>query len=174
MDVKNVITTTMGVLAICISAFAQNLSDADIAHIGVTANQIDIDYAALAVKKSHNKEVHHFAEMMATDHKAVIAQAVELVTKLGVTPTENSVSTSLLDGAKAKRAELSKLKGTAFDKAYIDNEVEYHKAVISTIKTVLIPKSQNKELKDFLSALIAPLETHLHHAEMAQKKINKR
>lgn len=153
--------------------FAQNLSNTDIAHIGVTANQIDIDYANLALKKSKNKEVHHFAEMMATDHKAVIEQAVALVTKLGVTPTDNDVSKSLLDGAEKKLKELSKLKGKAFDEAYINNEVEYHKAVIATIKTVLIPKATVHELKDFLQALIAPLETHLHHAEMAQKNILK-
>jgi predicted outer membrane protein len=31
--------------------------------------------------------------------------------------------------AAAKRAELAKLSGAAFDKAYIDNEVAYHKTV---------------------------------------------
>ncbi len=170
---KKTLVLSLAVALITGNIFAQNLSNTDIAHIGVTANQIDIDYANLALKKSKNKEVHQFAEMMATDHKAVIEQAVALVTKLGVTPTDNDVSKSLLSTAKKKLKELSKLSGEAFDEAYINNEVEYHKAVISTLKTVLIPKATVHELKDFLSALISPLETHLHHAEMAQKKVSK-
>lgn len=171
MKLKNILTSIIGVSALCLNLSAQDLSDADIAHIGVTANQVDIDYASLALKKSDNEEVRHFAEMMSTDHKAIIEQAVELVTKLGVTPTDNAVSKSLSDGAKAKRAELSKLKGDAFDKAYINNEVEYHIAVIETVKKVLVPNAKNAELKDLLSSLVAPLETHLEHAKMAQAKI---
>lgn len=168
---KNSFLLNMLLLLMTFNLFAQDISNTDIAHIGVTANQIDIDYANLALKKSKNSEVKRFAKMMATDHKAVIEQAVQLVTKLGVTPTDNDVSKSLMKGAKKKLKELSKLKGHDFDKAYINNEVEYHKAVIATIKTTLIPKATSQELKAFLQALIAPLETHLHHAQMAQKKI---
>ena len=153
--------------------FAQSpkLSDADIAHIGVTANQIDIDYAAIAKKKSTNPEVVSFADLMSKDHSAVIDQAVALVTKLGVTPTDNDVSKSLSAGAKAERNELSKLKGASFDKAYLQNEVAYHKAVLETLKTTLIPGAKNAELKEFLEALVAPFEGHLSHAEMALNKI---
>lgn len=153
--------------------FGQNskLTDADIAHIGVTANQIDIDYAAIAKKQSTNSEVLNFANLMSKDHSAVIDQAVALVTKLGVTPTDNAVSKSLLEGAKAERNTLSKLKGKSFDKAYLENEVAYHKAVLETLKTTLIPSSQNSELKEFLQALVAPFEGHLQHAQMALQKV---
>lgn len=153
--------------------FAQSpkLSDADIAHIGVTANQIDIDYAAIAQKKSSNSEVVDFAKLMTKDHSAVIDQAVALVTRLGVTPTDNDVSKSLMEGAKAKQKEFSKLKGSGFDKAYLENEVAYHKAVLETLKTTLIPSAKNSDLKEFLQALVAPFEGHLQHAEMALQKI---
>ena len=36
-------------------------------------------------------------------------------------------------------AKLDKLDGAAFDKAYIDNEVAYHKAVNAALKDTLIP-----------------------------------
>jgi len=153
--------------------FAQSpkLTDADIAHIGVTANQIDINYAEVARKNSTNTEVVKFANLMSTDHKAVIDQAVALVTKLGVTPTDNEISKSLMKSADAKIKEMSKLKGDAFNKAYLENEVAYHQAVISTVKETLIPTAQNRELKDFLGALVAPLESHLEHAQMALAQI---
>src|SRR5262245_38611118 len=102
-------------------------NDAQIAHIAYTAGQIDIDAAQLALKKSKNKEVRAFAEDMVRDHKAVNEKALALVKKLNVTPQDNDTSKGLLKQAKDKQAELQKLSGAAFDKAYAANEVAYHK-----------------------------------------------
>ena len=115
----------------------------------------------------------NFAETMARDHKAVIDQAVALVTKLGVTPKDNAVSKKLsADADKTKKSLLAK-SGTAFDNAYINNEVAYHKAVIAAVETVLIPQSSNAELKQLLQNVVPALKTHLEHAEMLQKNMKK-
>lgn len=148
---------------------APKLTDPEIAHVGVTANQIDIDYASLALKKSKNKDIKNFAETMSRDHQGVIDQAVALVTKLGVTPQDNDVSKSLSSDASKTRDLLESKKGKAFDKAYIDNEVAYHKAVLGALKDLLIPNSSNSELKGFLQAILPAFEAHLKHAEMVQK-----
>lgn len=154
-------------------AFAQNapkLSDPEIAHVAVTANQIDVNYAAIAKEKSTNKAVLQFAASMAKDHTDIIKQATALVTKLKVTPEDNAVSQSLKAGEVKTEKMLRSLKGKAFDKAYIDNEVAYHKAVIDAVKTVLIPQAQNAELKALLEKVLPVLEAHLAHAEMVQKE----
>jgi len=154
---------------------AQNtakLSDPQIAHVAVTANKIDIGYAELAKKKSKNADVLNFAKTMANDHQAVIDQAVALVTKLHVTPEINSLSKSLMTNAEQTKKKLRAKSGKAFDKAYIDNEVAYHKAVISVVKTILIPQAQNAELKELLQKVMPTLQTHLEHAEMVQSKFN--
>lgn len=145
------------------------LSDPEIASVAVTANQVDILAGEQAKGKSHNKAVTNFANTMINDHKAVIKQAVDLVTKLKVTPKDNALSKKLMADAKATRAKLGKKKGKAFDKAYIDNEVAYHKAVISVVESMLIPQSQNGELKQLLQNVLPALRTHLEHAEMVQK-----
>jgi putative membrane protein len=101
----------------------------------------------------------------------VIAQAAALVKKLGVTPKDNAVSQKLLaDAEKTKKALLSK-SGQAFNKAYIDNEVAYHKAVIAAVEGLLIPATDNKELKDLLENVVPALKTHLEHAIMVQNKL---
>jgi putative membrane protein len=103
----------------------------------------------------------------------VIAQAAALVKKLGVTPKDNAVSQKLLtDAEKTKNTLLSK-SGEAFDKAYIDNEVAYHKAVIAAVQGLLIPETDNKELKDLLENVVPALRTHLEHAIMVQKELLK-
>ena len=160
----------------CALGFAQEapqLSDAEIASVAVVANQIDIDYAKIAIDRSKNADVREFANTMIADHNAIIEMAVALVTKLGVTPKDNAVSQSLLEQSAETTKTLKAAKGKAFDKAYVDNEVAYHKAVIGAVKTVLIPQSQNAELKALLETALPILETHLGHAEMAQMKISK-
>ncbi len=153
------------------TSFSQELSDAEIASVAVTANQIDIDYAKIAQERSKNADVLKFAETMINDHNAVIGMAVELVTKLKVTPKDNDVSKKLLADAEKTKKMLKKKSGSAFDKAYVDNEVAYHKAVIAAVETVLIPQADNAELKALLEKVMPALRTHLGHAEMLQKKL---
>jgi putative membrane protein len=149
------------------AAFAQGakLNDAQIAHIAYTAGQIDIAAGEQALKKSKNKEVRAFAQNMVTDHKAVNDKALALVKKLKVKPQDNDTSKSLTKAAKAKHAELAKLKGAAFDKAYIENEVAYHKTVNGALEQTLIPSASNAELKSLLETGLKIFQGHLEHAE---------
>ncbi len=64
---------------------------------------------------------------------------------------------------------LSSKSGKAFDRAYINNEVAYHKVVISTLEGVLVPESQNQELKQLLQSVVPAFKAHLEHAQMVQK-----
>ncbi len=150
---------------------APALSDAQIAAIVVAANQVDIDNGQLALKKSKNEEVKKFAERMVTDHTAVNKAAVELVTKLKVTPEESDASKGLVTSGEETRAKLEKLEGAEFDKAYVDNEVAYHDAVIGVLKTQLIPAASNQELKDALVGAQPAFDAHLQHAKQIQSAL---
>jgi len=170
------ITRLLLIGLVCSYSYGQQkteLVDAEVASVAVVANQIDIDYAQIALKRSKNKEILGFANRMIKDHKAVIEQAAALVNKLGVNPKDNAVSQSLLDGAMKTKKKLNKESKKTFDKLYIDNEVAYHKAVIAAVQDLLIPETDNTELKELLSAVVPALETHLGHAEMVQGKISK-
>lgn len=144
---------------------ADKPSDPQIAHIAYTAGDIDIKAAELALEKSQNKAVRAFANDMVRDHKAVNDKALALVKKLNVTPEDNGTSKALTDGAAQKHAELSKLSGAAFDKAYVDNEVAFHKTVDGALETTLIPSASNGELKSLLQTGLKIFQGHLAHAE---------
>ena len=154
-------------------ALAQNAkpTDPQIAHIAYTAGQLDIEAAKQALKKSKNKEVRAFADDMVKDHSAVNKQALALVKKLKVTPQDNPTSQALTKQAAAKRAELAKLSGAAFDKAYVDNEVAYHKTVNGALASTLIPSAHNAELKSLLQTGLALFKEHQAHAEMLAAKL---
>jgi putative membrane protein len=140
-------------------------TDPQIAHIAYTAGVIDIAAAKQAMSKASNKDVKTFAEDMMRDHEAVNKQALELVKKLNVTPEDNDTSRTLSKNAADKLAELAKLHGAAFDKAYIANEVAYHKAVNGALETQLIPSAGNAELKSLLQTGLKIFQGHQQHAE---------
>ncbi|MBN9257555.1 MULTISPECIES: DUF4142 domain-containing protein [unclassified Mesorhizobium] len=144
---------------------ADKPTDPQIAHIAYTAGTIDIEAAKQALKKSRNKDVLDFAKDMVRDHEAVNRQALDLVKKLKVKPEDNDTSKALTKAAAAERAKLAKLKGAAFDKAYVDNEVAYHKQVDSALETLLIPSASNAELKSLLQTGLKIFQGHEQHAE---------
>jgi putative membrane protein len=147
------------------SAQGTKLTDPQIAHIAYTADQLDIQAAEQAEQKSKNKDVIAFAEDMERDHKAVNDKALALVKKLNVTPEDNDTSKALTKQAADKRAELAKLSGAAFDKAYIDNEVAYHKTVNAALQNTLIPSASDQQLKDLLTTGLKIFQGHEQHAE---------
>jgi putative membrane protein len=102
---------------------------------------------------------------MVRDHAEVNKQALALVGKLKVKPEDNDTSRALTKQAAAKRDELAKLSGAAFDKAYVANEVAYHKTVNEALETTLIPTASNGELKGLLQTGLKIFQGHEQHAE---------
>jgi putative membrane protein len=146
-------------------------TDPQIAHIAYTAGNIDIAAAKQALTRSHNKAVRSFAQQMVRDHQAVSAKALALVKKLHVTPQDNATSQGLTKGATAERAKLAKLKGAAFDREYVNNEVAYHKTVNGALESTLIPSAKNGELKSLLETGLTLFREHQAHAEQVAKAL---
>lgn len=160
-------------MLITTAATAQAPTDPQIVGIVVAANQIDINYGHLALARSHNKQVRAFAQQMVTDHSAVQKSVFDLGAKLHVTPAESPTADSLKKQAAETTAHLKTLHGPAFDKAYVENEVAYHKAVIGAITTVLIPNAQNAELKSALEGTVPLFQGHLEHAQHVEADLAK-
>jgi len=154
--------------------FAQEPTDAQIASIVVTANQVDIDAGKLAQSKAESSDVKSFAALMVTDHTGVNKSATDLVKRLKVTPADNATSQALKAGGEQNVANLRKLAGASFDKAYIDHEVAYHQQVLDAVDKTLIPNAKNAELKALLVKVRPAFVAHLEHAKQLQASLAKR
>ena len=148
-------------------------TDAQIAMIVVVADTVDVDYGKLAVKRTINQAVKEFAETMIRDHTAVNDKAIALAKKLGVTPEESDTSKRLKSNGEKELAKLKALTGAEFDKAYVDNEVSYHEAVIGLLDKTLIPNTSNAELKSLLESGRPIFVAHLEHAKKLRASLNK-
>jgi len=149
------------------------VSDANIAAIVVDADSIDIKNGLVAKKMAKNAQVKAFAQQMITDHTSVNKKATDLATKLSLTPEENETSRQLVSNADATRDAIKAKTGANFDKAYIDNEVAYHEAVLDMLDKTLIPNAQNADLKSLLESVKPAFQAHLDHAKQVQATLSK-
>jgi putative membrane protein len=148
-----------------------SLTDAEIAHVVVTANSIDSAAGEVARRQGQSQAVKDFAQTMITDHAGVNRQATALAAKLGVTPQDNATSQQLMAGADESAAKLRATNGMDFDRAYMDREVAYHEAVLSALDNGLIPTAQNPELKALMVKVRPAFVAHLDHARRIQASL---
>ena len=152
-----------------VAADKSDITDAQIAHIVVTANQVDIDAGNLAKKKASHKDVQAYAHRMIGEHTDVNKQATDLATKLKVRPQYNANSKDLKAEGNKNRDKLKGLTtGSEFDKAYLDGEVKLHQQVIEVAGKKLVPNAKNEELKALLIKVRPALVSHLEHAKQLQ------
>jgi putative membrane protein len=145
------------------------LDDPTIVAIFDAANTSDIETGELGAKKGSTKEIRDFGAMLARDHKNVRQQGRDLAKRLGVTPTPPKDD----DGMKSHAAvmkRLNSLSGAEFDKAFLQNEVGYHDAVIGAVTKTLLPAIQNAELKDLVTK-VAP--AFVAHRDAAKNLLDK-
>ena len=155
--------------------YAQNktakLDDPTIVAIFDAANTWDIQTGELAAKNGSTKEIRDFGAMLARDHKNVRQQGRDLAKKLGVTPTPPKDFAMAKDHEAAMK-KLESLKGKEFDKAFLQHEVAYHKAVIEAVRTTLLPALQNAEVKDLVTKVAPAFKAHEDAAQNVLNKIS--
>ena len=146
------------------AAQTAKLDDPTIIAIFDAANTWDMETGALAEKKGTTKEVRDFGAMLERDHKAVRQQGRDLVKKLGVHPTPPKDFAMAKDHAAAMKS-LRAAKGKAFDRAFLEHEVAYHKAVIDAVKTSLLPALKNEEARALVTKVAPAFQAHMVAAQ---------
>jgi putative membrane protein len=156
------------------SGFAQSakprLDDAAIVGIFDAANTWDVATGSLAAGKATRKDVKELGTMLARDHKSVQKQGRELATRLGVTPTPVASDFALKKDYDDTMKKLAGLKGADFDRAFLEHEVAFHKAVIDAVTNTFLPAIKNAELKAFVEKVAPAFAAHMAAADNLLKK----
>ena len=144
---------------------ASPLNDPTIVAIFDAANTYDIETGALAEKRASSKDAHEFGEMLQRDHRAVRQQGRDLAKSLGVTPTPPA-DFPLAKAHAAAMTRLGSLSGAAFDREFLQHEVDFHNAVIDAVTKTLLPAIQNAQLKDLVTKIAPAFVAHRDRAQM--------
>lgn len=143
---------------------APKLDDPTIVAIFDAANTYDVETGNLAVAKGSSKVVRDFGGMLARDHRMVRQQGRDLAKSLGVTPTPPK-NFALANAHLAAMRSLRGLQGSAFDKAFLKHEVDFHNAVIDAINQTLMPAIQNAQVKDLVTKVAPAFVAHRDAAQ---------
>lgn len=149
---------------------APTLTDANIVFILDNANMLDSAAGSVAATKGTSADVREFGKRMMRDHHSLRKQGQDLAKKLGVTPTAPANDDSKAQYDKTMSTLNGAAKGKDFDKAYIDNEVTYHQAVLQTA-TNAMNAAQNAELKNLIQKAAPAIQAHLDLAKSIQGKM---
>ena len=136
------------------------------------ANTADIETGQLAADRGNSEEVRQFGAMLVRDHKMVRQQGRDLAKKLGVTPTPPAEDAAATTHAQAM-TRLRTLKGKAFDHAFLQHEVAFHKGVIDAVTTTLLPAIRNEELKGLVVKVAPAFQAHMAAADNLDRKLSK-
>lgn len=135
------------------------------------ANKADSVGGAMAAKKATDPEVKAFGQMMMKDHHDLRVSGEELAKQLGVTP-KPPAKDPIAGYVNAEMVALQKAKkGEDFDKAYIENEVTVHQAVLDAINMARVTTS-TAELKTLIQNAIPVIQQHLEQAQTIQKRLS--
>jgi putative membrane protein len=149
---------------------AATWSDANIFALLDEANAADSSAGSIAATKGTAAAVRTFARDMMRDHHTLRTQGAALAKKLNVTPAAPG-DDPVPNMAQTETNTLnSTAKGKDFDKAYIDAEVDAHKAVLD-LATKGASQTQTTELKNLIQKAAPLIQAHLTKAEAIQKTL---
>ena len=138
------------------------------------ANDVNLSFAKVAYANASSDDVKSFARRILTDHTQIVATIRALIADQDVTPSDDDAGEDLRDLSTLQRDSLRALTGHAFDSTYVAMELDRHRAMLSMIDDVLLPRARSAELREMLVATRPIIAAHVAHAEQLQASLAKR
>jgi putative membrane protein len=171
MNIRNI---SLAILTMCLTAACGSMgmggnmmpgamAQGDIASIVTTANEGEIQQGQAALGSASSADVRQFAQMMVNDHTAALSTARETFSRASVTPNENETSRTLRENSQRSITNLTGYRGAAFDRTYMQMQVDEHQWLLTNLDSVLIPSARG-EVRTLLENQRAAVATHLQHA----------
>jgi putative membrane protein len=134
-------------------------------------NSGEVTVGKLASTRADDAAVKSFAAKMVTEHGAAVTKLEMLFQTIAVMPTTSAERTMVAAAGMAAVTKLTPLDGAAFDKAYIDSQVEMHTTALTLLDTKLIPSASKAQLKTELTSMRGDVATHLMLAKQIQASL---
>jgi putative membrane protein len=143
------------------------LDDARIMAIADAANDAEIEQARLARVRAKDTRVRELAALMMKHH----AEARREQQKLEVDPEPGADVLNRKRESERQLAELREKKGTEFDRAYLELQIEQHRALLDKIERELLPAAQDASVAAYLKEIQPRVVSHLAEAERLRQEL---
>lgn len=139
-------------------------AESDVAGLMQTANEGEVMQGQAASSRATSAEVRAFAQMMVSDHTAANDRLRDVLSRNNMTATMNADASTLRDNAQRTVTALNTYSGTAFDRQYMQTQVDLHQWLLSSLDNSLIPSARTAELRTLLQTQRGSVATHLERA----------
>jgi putative membrane protein len=125
----------------------------------------EVELGKLAEQKSSNPQVKTFAQRLVSDHTKANQQLMPIAQRDGVSPPK-----SVDKEHSTLQARLAKLNGQAFDRAFVQAQVEDHRKDIQYLQQQA-QAVQDPNLKSFIQQTLPVMQQHLQMAEQIENQV---
>jgi putative membrane protein len=148
------------------------LSDPEVAGVIIEANTGEAGAGQVATARASAPAVLTFAQRMIDEHSAANRRLTMLVDQLSITPSDSAIRRML--GMQAHEAVdmLWAAPASAFDRMYMQGQVDMHMMVLDLIDSVLLPSATNAMLKMEVMTMRMAVVTHLADARSVLAGLN--
>jgi putative membrane protein len=137
-------------------------------------NDVNLSFAKIAYAGGASEDVKSFARRMLTDHTQIVATIRALIADQDFSPSDDDAARDLRDFSTVQRDSLRALSGRAFDSSYVSMELERHRAMLTMIDDVLLPRARSAELREMLASTRPIIAAHVAHGEQLLASFAKR
>ena len=134
-------------------------------------NSQDIETAILAVTRGQSEAVRMVGNMIVKDHIPLLEEIREMANNKEIDTLEHYGNEELLKHKAIMKTLLDK-NPEEFDQFYLDYELKFSQNFVNTLKEKLIPNTEDKKLKGFLSKNLEKFKEHLTHISHAVMMLN--
>jgi len=135
----------------------ERLNDAAMVEMVHDANNTTINSARLAMDRSRNSAVRAVAQRLINDHTRIN----QMIAESGVAMRGNNITNGIAQSGRKTVSNLSTYSGAAFDRQFVDSQIQQHNWMISNLNNSLIPGARSKRLRDKLREMREMEHTHL-------------
>lgn len=143
----------------------RGLPDARIAAIVMDVNRSEIREAQLALAHSRNPRVRAYAQHIIRDHSMLNNTLVQVARAEGIRPMEGRMAMRMRSNDQLQYRQLASLSGPAFDRAYMDAQINAHRRAINAMDRRLVPDAHSPQLRVALQQARPEMVAHLQTAE---------
>ncbi len=154
-------------------ASSAGMGDTEIMGFVAVINLNEIEAAMDAEKKAASPQVRQFAQMIHMHHGANLTEAMMLAAKMKTAPLWTPAVDQLNREAAGKLAQVVRLDGQAFDRAWIALQVEAHAKALAMIDGQLLPGAKNAPLREHLTKTRTTVAAHLEEARRLQASMSR-
>ena len=163
---KNAVTgvccAVLFTVPVILQGAALSKADVNFMNTAAKANMTEAHLGQMAEAQAGRRDVKDFGQKLSKDHTMAYEGLTVLANKTGETIPKAI-------GNDQAIAHLTHLKGARFDRAFLQDEVQSHKATLAEFKNEA-EKGENADVKAWAKSMIPTLEGHLQTAENLVKQ----